>query len=72
MDKLQEISSSWGIPDVSIFASLTLQKRFMSKNEKIIPRTATGKLTKEEIYERQIMVKKRIQEFLGDTEIIPK
>jgi hypothetical protein len=69
MVKLTEISSSWGIPDVSIFASLTLQKRW-SKGEPV--RKKIAELTKDELYERQIAVKKRLQEFLGNTEIIPK
>jgi hypothetical protein len=69
MAKLQEIATSWGIPDVSIFASITLQKRW-TKGEP--ERKRTGDLTKEERFERQKMVKKRVQEFLGNTEIIPK
>lgn len=69
MKMLQEIASSWGIPDVSIFASLTLQKRW-TKGEPIMKRT--GEMTKEERFERQTMVKKRVKDFLGNTEIIPK
>lgn len=65
-DTLKTVVSSWGINDVSIFASITLQKPW--KRHKAV----NNKPSKEEVYQMQVQSKKRIQDFLRNTELIPK
>jgi aarF domain-containing kinase len=66
--KMRSICHQWGIDDVNIFASATLQRPY-NPNKAV---HLTGTLTAEDIYRMQMVTKDRVSKFLSDTSKIPK
>lgn len=64
---MAEITSSWGIDDVGIFASATLQRPYVADKAVHL----SNQLTPTDLYRAQMMNKNRIKKFLSDTEKIP-
>lgn len=69
---LERICESWGIRDVKMMSSATLQRPFDPERAKREGRSALEKPTLEEIYRMQTEVKEKAKEFLSDTGRIPR
>ncbi|KAJ3390954.1 hypothetical protein HDU92_000206 [Lobulomyces angularis] len=65
---LEEIVKNWGMSDIQMFATMTLQKPWKKDVAIHIPQ----KPDLREIYEMQVEAKQRIQKFLTNTNLIPK
>ena len=66
---LERICHDWGIDDVTMFASATLQRPYDPKKAIHI---ASDRVTAAEIYRMQMRTKERITKLLADTEKIPQ
>ncbi len=66
---MQALCSSWGIEDLNMFASATLQRPF---NRAKAVHLAHENMSLKDIYDMQMRGKERIKQFLSDTEKIPK
>jgi aarF domain-containing kinase len=64
---LNQICSEWGIHDVNMFASATLQKPY--NPNKVLH--LNEKISAQDVYEMQLNAKDRLKKFLADTEKIP-
>jgi aarF domain-containing kinase len=66
MKSLERISHSWGIEDVNLFASATLQRPYNPTKVLHLERVSV-----EDIYQMQVSAKEKITKFLKDTKKIP-
>jgi aarF domain-containing kinase len=66
---LVDITRSWGIHDVDLFASATLMRPFSSTKT---PLHLGQKVTKTDVYEMQMAAKARAQKFFQDTHLLPR
>ncbi|KAJ3058686.1 hypothetical protein HK102_010363, partial [Quaeritorhiza haematococci] len=66
---LQRIAQSWGIADVEMFASSTLQKPWSPSKAMHVKEAGMPSLM--EVYELQVQAKERVKRFLSDTEKTP-
>ena len=69
MVTLKKIATEWGINDIDIFASATLQRPFDSGT---VVHLGKQTITRKDIYKMQLVTKERVKNFLADTEKIPK
>jgi aarF domain-containing kinase len=69
LPQMERICHDWGIQDMSIFASATLQRPFNPR--KAIHITSAQRVSMEDLYHLQVHNKERIKKFLSDTEKIP-
>ena len=67
--EMQSITRSWGIEDVNMFASATLQRPY---NPKKAVHLGRQNITMDDVYRMQMVTKERIKQFLSDTEKIPR
>ncbi|KAJ3333151.1 hypothetical protein HDU76_011068 [Blyttiomyces sp. JEL0837] len=67
-DKVEQIAKSWGIRDVDLFASGTLQRPWKRARRLNL----TGKVDMAEMYEFQLNAKERAQQYLSDTDRVPR
>lgn len=65
---LEDICHQWGIQDVNIFASATLQRPY---NPNKALHLGSQTITREDIYKMQTVTKERIAKLLSDTSKIP-
>lgn len=66
---MESITRNWGIEDVNIFASATLQRPY-SPNKAV--HLGHQIISNADVYRMQMVAKERVRKFLSDTEKIPK
>jgi aarF domain-containing kinase len=66
---LQSLATKWGIADVNLFASATLQRPY---NPKKAVHLGSQTVTMKDVYEMQTVSKERVKKLLTDTEKIPR
>jgi aarF domain-containing kinase len=67
-DMLSKITKSWGIGDMQMFASATLQRPWKPGQILHVGQSYSMK----DIYEMQVSAKERVVQFLSDTKLIPQ
>ncbi|KAJ3053344.1 hypothetical protein HK097_004482 [Rhizophlyctis rosea] len=67
METLKRVTESWGIRDVEIFASATLQRPWRKGHAVHVEAPAIG-----DAFRRQEEIKERVKHFLSNTDIMPK
>ena len=65
---MHRIAENWGISDVSLFASATLQKTWVPGKAVHVD----GKHQVSDLFDRQVQAKEKLKNFLKDTKLLPK
>ncbi|KAJ3283515.1 hypothetical protein HK104_010342 [Borealophlyctis nickersoniae] len=67
VDAMRKITEGWGIRDVEVFASATLQRPWRPGKAVHVEPTSMA-----DLYSSQVDIKNRVREFLANTELMPK
>jgi aarF domain-containing kinase len=67
--ELRSITADWGIEDVTLFASATLQRPYDPQKAVHL---SSETITLRDVYKMQMMSKDRLRQFLSDTDKIPR
>ena len=72
VSRLEEICASWGIKDVQMMSTATLQRPFDPARAKASGQSALEKPLLQDVYRLQMDMKKRAKDVLGDTSRTPQ